>query len=106
MVPAAGGQPVLLVFSSLVKAVAYMQGAGLAHQSEGVNKIGKFPAAVAQAWVLPLTLNPEFALVRDLPPGPAFEVDSQTAVRGDEYGRVCPKSAPQRGASRPRHDLA
>jgi hypothetical protein len=81
---AGGAAPVLLGFSSLVKAVAYMQGAVMARRLAGVNKVGKFPAEAMQGWPLPLVLNPDFELVRGLEPGPLFEVDPQTAITGDE----------------------
>jgi hypothetical protein len=76
--------PVLLAFSSLVKAVAFMQSAILARAVAGVNKVGKFPASAAQAWAAPLTLNPDFETVRHLKPGPPFEVDPGAAVTGEE----------------------
>jgi hypothetical protein len=76
--------PVLLAFSSLVKAVAFMQSAILARAIAGVNKVGKFPASAAQAWALPLAVNPDFEAVRHLVLGAPFEVDSGAAVMGDE----------------------
>ena len=84
LIPTAGAQPVLLAFSSLVKAVAYMQGAVMARSLVGVNKVGKFHAAARQDWPLPLALNPNLERVRDLGAGPLFEVDRQTAITGDE----------------------
>jgi hypothetical protein len=84
LLTAADAPPVLLGFSSLVKAVAYMQGAVMAQRLAGVNKVGKFPASAAQGWPLPLALNPEFERVRDLQAGPLCEVDPQIAVTGDE----------------------
>jgi len=84
VLPAAGAQPVLLGFSSLVKAVAYMQGAVLAGRLAGVNKVGKFPAAAMQAWPVPLALNPSFEQARELGPGPQLEVQVRTAITGEE----------------------
>jgi len=84
LLPAAGAPPVLLGFSALVKAVAYMQGAVMARRLAGVNKVGKFPAEAMQGWPLPLALNPDFAAVSALEPGPLFAVDPQTAITGDE----------------------
>jgi len=81
---AAGGPPELLAFSSLVKAVACLQGAVLAGQLGGINKVGKFPKSAAGAWDLPLTLNPAFEAIRQLEPGPPFEVDPHAAITGDE----------------------
>jgi hypothetical protein len=57
---AAGGAA--LVFSSLPKAVAFMQRAVLTGQITGVNKIAKFRKdAIASAWTFPLRLNPDLA---------------------------------------------
>ena len=84
LVPAAGAPPVLLGFSALVKAVAYMQGAVMARRLAGVNKVGKFPAEAMQAWPLPLALNLDFAAVSALDAGPPFEVDPRSAITGDE----------------------
>ena len=84
LISTAGAPPVLLGFSSLVKAVAYMQGAVMARQLAGVNKVGKFPAQAMRAWPLPLALNADFAAVSVLEAGPPFEVDPRTAITGDE----------------------
>ena len=80
----ATGRPALLAFSSLVKAVAFMQAAILAGRIAGVNKVAKFRAEVAQSWELLLILNPVFDDVRSVPLGPAYSVDPQTAVTGEE----------------------
>ena len=80
----ATGQPTLLAFSSLLKAVAFMQAAILANTISGVNKVGKFRAEAAQTWALSFFLNPSFEDVRTLTLGPAFVIDPQTAVMGDE----------------------
>lgn len=80
----ATGRPTLLAFSSLVKAVAFMQAAILSSWLTGINKVGKFRAEAAHTWAWPLKLNPEFELVRALTIGPAYEVDAQTAVTGEE----------------------
>jgi hypothetical protein len=79
-----GEPPALVAFSSLVKAVACMQGAVKAGRLIDVNKIGKFPAGAAQGWGLRLLLNPVFEAIRDLAPGPPFEVDVHSAITGDE----------------------
>lgn len=49
---------VLLAFSSLPKAVAFLQPAVLRDLVRDVNKVGKFERQVAVAWAQPLTLNP------------------------------------------------
>lgn len=58
-VAVAGDQEtVLLAFSSLPKAVAFMQPAVLARRIEGVNKIAKFRWDVVHGWPNPVMLNP------------------------------------------------
>jgi hypothetical protein len=81
---AAADGPRLLAFSSLVKAVAYMQPAVLAGALHGVNKVAKFPAGAAAAWPLPLLLNPHFDDLRGLAAGPPLPVDPQAALTGEE----------------------
>jgi hypothetical protein len=76
--------PALLAFSSLLKAVAFMQAAILAGEIAGVNKVGKFPAAAARGWPMPLALNPAFEAVSGLAAGAPCEVDPRTAITGDE----------------------
>ncbi len=76
--------PALLAFSSLLKAVAFMQAAILADAIAGVNKVGKFSAEAARGWPLPLALNPAFGAVSGLAAGPTLEVDPRTAITGDE----------------------
>lgn len=71
----------LLAFSSLPKAVAFMQGAVLADRLRGVNKVAKFRKEVVATW--PLLLNPTLAAL----PGAAFdviEVDPSLAEAPDE----------------------
>lgn len=80
----ATGQLTLLAFSSLVKAVAFMQVAILNRMVTGVNKVAKFRAEIAQGWELPVLLNPAFEDVRSVPLGPAYNVDPQAAVTGEE----------------------
>lgn len=80
----ANGQPVLLAFTSLVKAVAFMQPAVLAQFLSGINKVGKFRTEIAQAWPLPLIINPAFDKWRTAALGPQLAVDAQSAISGDE----------------------
>ena len=58
-------QPVLLAFSSLPKAVAFLQPAVLAGAIRDINKVGKFSRATArsQAWLL--RLNPTIESLHD-----------------------------------------
>ncbi len=48
----------LLAFSSLPRAVSFMQPAVLAGQIRDINKVAKFSRATAAAWTLPVLLNP------------------------------------------------
>src|SRR5690606_9657201 len=48
----------LLAFSSLPKAVAFMQPAVLSGRVKEINKVAKFSLAMAQKWSLPVLLNP------------------------------------------------
>lgn len=73
----------LLAFSSLPKAVNFMQPAVLSGHVNDINKVGKFRRDYAAAWTLPVIVNPgpevlesaEVALV---------EVDMKTAEAPDE----------------------
>jgi hypothetical protein len=56
-----GDGPALLAFSSLPKAVAFMQPAVLAGHISGVNKVGKFSRETAQTWPLPVRFNADAA---------------------------------------------
>jgi hypothetical protein len=78
------GQPALLAFSALVKAVAFMQPAVLAGAWPGINKVGKFPAEAAQGWGLPLAWNPAFEGLRGAAAGPMVAVDPAGAMTGEE----------------------
>lgn len=78
------GQTELLAFTSLTRAVGFMQAAILNRWLTGVNKVGKFPAALAATWPHALCLNPDFEAVRALPLGPQCPVDPHTAITGEE----------------------
>ncbi len=54
----AGAEQRLLAFSSLPRAVAFLQPAVLQGRIQDVNKVGKFPREAAQQWPLRLLLNP------------------------------------------------
>lgn len=78
-----GGGPALLAFSSLPKAVAFMQPAVLAGHIAGVNKMGKFSRETAQTWPLPALFNPDPATLSD--GGIVFvPVDAASAEAPDE----------------------
>lgn len=77
-------EPALLAFSSLVRAVAFMQAAILNSWLTGINKVGKFRMEVALTQNWPVLLNQEFDTMRALKIGPAYDVDSHLAVTGEE----------------------
>ncbi len=52
------GTTALIAFSSLSKAVAFMQPAVLAGRIRDIHKVGKFSVQTAQTWDLPVLLNP------------------------------------------------
>lgn len=76
-------QTVLLAFSSLAKAVAFMQPAVLAGQIRDINKVGKFSVQTAHAWALPLLLNPDSGLLAEHPQT-LLTIDPATAEQPDE----------------------
>lgn len=80
----ATGQLRLLAFSSLARAVAFMQPAIRAGAIGGVNKIAKYPAGAAEHWLQPVWLNPSPAEALAAAPGPALEVDPAIAITGEE----------------------
>jgi hypothetical protein len=73
----------LLAFSSLPKAVGFMQPAVMAGKINGVNKVAKFSRETAQAWTLPIVLNPTLEMLNGQPVVFA-EVDPNTAEKSDE----------------------
>ena len=73
----------LLAFSSLPKAVGFMQPAVLAGRIQDVNKVGKFSVATAQTWTQPVLLNPESDVLEGGTVG-RINVDASTAEAPDE----------------------
>jgi hypothetical protein len=73
----------LLAFSSLPKAVGFMQPAVLADSIKDVNKVGKFSFATARTWTQPVLLNPEIDLLQTGTVG-WMDVDASTAEAPDE----------------------
>jgi hypothetical protein len=73
----------LVAFSSLPKAVAFMQPAVLAGQVDGINKVGRFSKQVALKWQASIRLNP---LIGALAAGnmSAIQVDPDTAEQLEE----------------------
>ncbi|MCA9907939.1 MAG: hypothetical protein KC519_04760, partial [Anaerolineae bacterium] len=76
-------QTALLAFSSLAKAVAFMQPAVLADHIRDINKVGKFSVQTAHTWALPLLLNPDPALLAAYPQT-LLTFDPATAEQPDE----------------------
>ncbi|GAB4545836.1 MAG: hypothetical protein OHK0023_04740 [Anaerolineae bacterium] len=77
----------LLLFSSLPKAVQFMQAAILDNALSGINKIGKFPREIVQRWSLPLLINPEYAALKSANSGLGKvwqSVNPQDAIWGEE----------------------
>jgi hypothetical protein len=76
----------LLGFSSLPKAVSFMQEAVLANQIDGVNKVAKFSRATAETWTQPIKINPSTDVLHDgvgwismTPPAPKRPMNSSAA---------------------------
>lgn len=73
----------LLAFSSLPKAVAFMQPAVMQGLIVDVNKVGKFSRETALSWPLPLVLDPALDSLDDRRLA-TWAVDPQTAEQPDE----------------------
>ena len=80
--------PVALAFSSLTKAVAFMQPAVTSAVLIGVTRIAKFDKAIAARWSFPVLLNPDFEALRALDrfelPSAWLPIDPADAQLGDE----------------------
>lgn len=59
-----GGEQHLLAFTSLPKAISFMQPAVMQGIVTDINKVGKFSRATAQTWNYPVQLNPTLDAVR------------------------------------------
>jgi len=77
------GATTLLAFSSLPKAVNFMQPAVLEGFVHDINKVGKFSKEVARTWSQPVLLNPTLTSVRSYEIR-MVSVDPQTAEAPDE----------------------
>lgn len=73
----------LLAFSSLPKAVAFMQPSVMEGRISGVNKVAKFSRAAAMAWAHPFLLNPAPTVLSAYPLA-WVAVDMGTAEASDE----------------------
>jgi hypothetical protein len=74
---------ILLAFSSLPKAVGFLQQAVLDGAVHDINKVGKFDTAAARKWSWDLLLNPTPEVLRD-GQHTWLEIDPETAVAPDE----------------------
>jgi hypothetical protein len=73
----------LLAFSSLPKAVSFMQPAVLADSIQDINKVGKFSVATARTWTQPVLLNADVEALQTGVVG-RINVDASTAEAPDE----------------------
>lgn len=80
---AGNDETIVLAFSSLPKAVEFMQPAVLAGRIKEVNKIAKFKWEVARDWPFPMMLNPSDEIF-DTQVVALLAVDPQTAEAPDE----------------------
>lgn len=83
-IPNPQGEPILLAFSSLPKAVAFMQEAVMDGSIHDINKVGKFSKDVAQTWDFPFMLNPTLDDIRSELPATLISLDPATAEAPDE----------------------
>ncbi len=79
----AGAEQRLAAFSSLPRAVAFLQPAALRGRLVGVNRIGKFPREAVDKLPLPLLLNPAPEVLEQVETD-AVEVDAALAALPDE----------------------
>lgn len=73
----------LLAFSSLPKAVGFMQPAVVAGRIVGVNKVAKFNRTTAQEWTHPVILNPTLSVLEGKTAA-LIKIDPATAEESDE----------------------
>lgn len=78
------GQPALLAFTSLVKAVAFMQPAILAGLLTGINKTGRYALDQVEAWGLPVVINPAFEDWRNASAAEPVKVDPAQSLASEE----------------------
>jgi hypothetical protein len=85
----ANNRPYLPAFTSLPKAVAFMQSAITSGLFKGINinKVGKFDKAIAPQWASDVLLNPPFEMFRMTDRyafGATLPVDPASSVSGEE----------------------
>ena len=74
----------LLAFSSLPKAVAFMQPAVLAGKIQDVTKVAKFSKESARTWPLPVKINPVLGVLNNGAAISTLAIDPDTAETPDE----------------------
>lgn len=74
----------LLAFSSLPKAVAFMQPAVLSGQIQNVTKVAKFSKETARTWPLPVKINPMLNILHNAVALGTLAIDPDTAETPDE----------------------
>lgn len=79
----AGDPPIFLAFSSLPRAVGFMQPAVVSGRVVGVNKVARFSREVARTWTLAALLNPSVDLL-DSHEVVFIPIDPETAEVPDE----------------------
>ncbi len=77
------GQSIILGFSSLPKAVGFMQPAVVEGVIQDINKVGKFSKQTASDWTWDVLLNPTIDAIRD-DEIVLIEIDPDTAEAPDE----------------------
>jgi ubiquinone/menaquinone biosynthesis C-methylase UbiE len=82
------GKPYLVAFSSLAKAVEFMQPAVTSGYLVGINKVAKFDKVIAPQWGIDLLFNPAFEALQKSDElrfqGNFLTVDPENAVIGEE----------------------
>jgi hypothetical protein len=81
------GKPYLLAFTSLPKAVEFMQPAVTSGLIKDINKVAKFDKTVGQRWAAEVLINPTFEVLRQTDRfsfGASMVVDPASAVMGEE----------------------
>jgi len=84
VLPSGADRPAAPAFSSLVKAVKFLQAAVLAGTIKDVNKVGKFPQDAAPDFPFDLIPNPELDSLQSAPLGPLVTVDQTRAISQEE----------------------
>ncbi len=84
LIDPATGQPALLAFTSLVKAVAFMQLAVLAGLLTGINKTGRYTLEQIESWGLPVVVNPAFEDWRNASVAEPVRIDPAQSLASEE----------------------